>query len=195
MNYFEKGHALAFSTGDKSALSEALSFLDSTNAKYRSLFETVGLENGSAKPQGDEMQDVVNTVDGVIKKLQGYNPGEKVRGWALLEAFNVVNGKRQDAYGNPEDSFALIAAYWSAFLKRRVTPLEVSQMMMLLKIARMSGQRHHEDNFVDLAGYAAIAADVAADNRARLAAESDDGNVRKYAPDASSAPDCGAFRP
>jgi len=99
-------------------------------------------------------------IEKIIKRLRDHTPGEKMRGAALLQAFDVVNGERQDAYGNPEDAFALIAAYWSAFLKRLVTPLEVSQMLMLMKIARMSGQKPHADNYVDLAGYAALAADL-----------------------------------
>lgn len=82
------------------------------------------------------------------------------RGSALLEAHKIINGERQDSYGNPEDSFRLIADYWSAYLKVELSAVDVAHMMMLLKIARMSGQEPKKDNYVDLAGYAGIAGDM-----------------------------------
>ena len=83
-----------------------------------------------------------------------------VRGQILDKAKAIINGERQDSYGSPEASFALIGAYWSAYLKRRLTPVDVAHMMMLFKIARMSGQKPSEDNYADLCGYAGIAADM-----------------------------------
>lgn len=80
-------------------------------------------------------------------------------GDSLHEAHKVINGARQDSYGNPEDSFRLIADYWSKYLGRELSALDVAHMMMLFKIARCSGQRPSRDNYVDLQGYAAIAAD------------------------------------
>ncbi|ACL06261.1 hypothetical protein Dalk_4583 [Desulfatibacillum aliphaticivorans] len=77
----------------------------------------------------------------------------------LAEADHIINGERQDSYGAPEDSFALIAGHWSTYLGRELSALDVAHMMMLFKIARMSGQKPCRDNYVDLAGYTAIAAD------------------------------------
>lgn len=89
----------------------------------------------------------------------------------LKEANEVINGDRQDSHGNPEDSFSLIAKYWDAYVSKLygldtiktkvqvLKPLDVAHMMMLFKIARMSGQKPHRDNYVDCAGYSAIAAD------------------------------------
>jgi hypothetical protein len=95
------------------------------------------------------------------------------RGKILLKALDIINGERQDQYGSPEDSFALIAAYWTTFLKSRdliqskgnshalkISAKEVAEMMMLFKIARMSGQKPKLDNYLDLVGYAGIAADM-----------------------------------
>ena len=89
------------------------------------------------------------------------------RGKILDEAKKTINGERQNVYGNPEDSFRLIAEYWTSFLKSKrlihfgselaISPKEVSEMMVLLKIARMSGQKPHKDNYVDAAGYIDIA--------------------------------------
>lgn len=88
----------------------------------------------------------------------------KERGKALLsEAYKLINGERQDDYGNPEDSFAFIAKLWTAYLEnaccsadgflRFIKPSDVANMMILLKIAR--GNKH--DNFVDICGYSALA--------------------------------------
>jgi len=89
------------------------------------------------------------------------------RGKILMRALDLINGERQDTYGKPEDSFTLIAEYWNHFLESKGVILnsnigakEVAEMMMLLKIARMSGQKPRLDNYIDLVGYAAIAADM-----------------------------------
>ena len=76
----------------------------------------------------------------------------------LREANEVVQGARMDEYGKPENSFSRIAALWSAYLDGEVTLTErdVAAMMVLLKVARGTRKR---DNWVDVAGYAAIAAD------------------------------------
>ena len=85
---------------------------------------------------------------------------ENNMGQALFdEAAAVINGGRQDVYGRPEHSFGLIGKYWSAYLGLDVDALDVAHMMMLFKIARLSGQAVHRDNYIDIAGYTAIAAD------------------------------------
>jgi hypothetical protein len=96
-------------------------------------------------------------------------PEENTRGKILRRALDIINGERQDQYGNPEDSFALIGKYWTEFLKANgvivcdqviISPKEVAEMMMLFKVARMSGQKPSLDNYLDLVGYAGIAADM-----------------------------------
>lgn len=77
----------------------------------------------------------------------------------LDEAKKIITGERQDAYGSPEDSFALIGSLWGAYLGRAITPREVADMMMLFKVARLKGQKPTRDTYRDIAGYAGIAAD------------------------------------
>jgi hypothetical protein len=97
----------------------------------------------------------------------------------LGEAKATICGERQDQYGNPEDSFALVAKYWSTYLievQKKVliahgfdpaeyklvdllTSLDVDHMMILFKVARCQGQKLKRDSYVDICGYAAIAAD------------------------------------
>ena len=82
------------------------------------------------------------------------------RGAVLDEAKAVINGERQNQYGNPEDSFHLIAAFWSAYLGIAVLPRQAAEMMVLLKIARQRTGRGKRDNFVDMCGFAAIASEM-----------------------------------
>lgn len=80
-------------------------------------------------------------------------------GDCLDEAKKTICGERQDVYGNPEDSFALIAEYWSTYLQQEVTAKDVAHMMVLFKMGRVQGQAPKRDNYVDICGYASIAAD------------------------------------
>lgn len=81
------------------------------------------------------------------------------RGRAICEeALKTINGERQDAYGNPEDTFFRIACLWSAYLGREVEGSDVANMMILLKMAREKGGKGKRDNYVDLIGYAALGA-------------------------------------
>ncbi len=73
----------------------------------------------------------------------------------------LINGARQNQYGNPEDSFRLIAAFWSSYLGIAVSPRQAAEMMVLFKIARQKTGKGKRDNFVDMCGYAALAADMA----------------------------------
>lgn len=75
---------------------------------------------------------------------------------ALLQrAADIVDGDRDEQYGDPEDSFEAIATMWSAYLQHEIDPVDVSMMMVLLKAARVAGNKAHIDSFVDIAGYAA----------------------------------------
>lgn len=88
----------------------------------------------------------------------------------LTNAEKIVNGEREQQYGTPEDSFNLIAELWSAYLNSisdwgcalDVGPVDVANMMILLKIARSTaGFTSHADNFIDIAGYAACGGEIA----------------------------------
>ena len=82
----------------------------------------------------------------------------------LNEAIQCVCNDRQDAYGNPEDCFSIIAEYWSTYICSRclmrdrddelINSEDVAAMMILLKVARLSKGKPKADNWVDIAGYA-----------------------------------------
>ena len=77
----------------------------------------------------------------------------------LQEAAAIVSGDRREQHGSPERTFGKIAAYWSTFLGLEITPVQVAQMMVLLKTAR--GAKY--DDLLDAAGYAALAYEVGQD--------------------------------
>lgn len=78
----------------------------------------------------------------------------------LYKAESIVNGDRENDYGTPEDSFSNIAAYWSTYLDMIISPVDVSAMMILLKVSRNQTGKSKADNWVDLAGYAACGGEI-----------------------------------
>ena len=82
---------------------------------------------------------------------------------ALLEAAErVVTGDREDDYGAPEQNFSHIADLGTAYLLGgvHIKPHDVAAMMALLKIARVASGQHKNDNWIDIAGYAACGAEL-----------------------------------
>ena len=89
----------------------------------------------------------------------------------LKTAEEIVTKDRNVQYGEPEDNFAVIAEYWSTYLSQHnggrvilLTPMDVAIMMALFKIGRITtAGEFTEDSYVDCAGYAAIAGEMATD--------------------------------
>ena len=84
----------------------------------------------------------------------------------LDTALTCVNGDRQNDYGTPERNFALIAELWSAYLANlphEITAKDVAAMLVLLKVARISSGKKKNDNWVDIAGYAACGGEIESD--------------------------------
>ena len=80
----------------------------------------------------------------------------------ILEAARkCVCGEREQEYGTPENNFTLIANLWTAYTGDYYSAVDVAMMMALLKIARVKAGTGTADSFVDLAGYAACAGELA----------------------------------
>lgn len=87
----------------------------------------------------------------------------------LETAAKIVTGGRNKQYGEPENNFGVIAEYWSTYLSQHnggrmilLTPMDVAVMMALFKIGRITTAGEFTvDSFVDAAGYAAIAGEIA----------------------------------
>jgi hypothetical protein len=89
-----------------------------------------------------------------------------IRQMVLRDAERLVTGARADDYGPPDESFARIADGWNWWLRARgrdadLDAEDVAAMLALLKLARAAQTPAHADSWVDLAGYAACAAEVA----------------------------------
>ena len=81
----------------------------------------------------------------------------------LDRAKSIITGNRQTTNGKPERSFHKIAERWSLTLGTTVTAQQVALMMVDLKMVRaLEGvtTEGHDDHFVDMAGYAALAAEL-----------------------------------
>lgn len=70
---------------------------------------------------------------------------------------------RGETHGSPENSFEIIAEFWSAYLDMVLQPQDVAAMMVLFKVARVRSFPDHLDSWMDAAGYAALGYQVRPD--------------------------------
>lgn len=80
----------------------------------------------------------------------------------ILEAADsLINGERQDQYGDPAVNFINIAERWAQIVGVQIDAWQVSLMMADLKIARMATTgKPHLDSLIDAAAYVALAAEL-----------------------------------
>lgn len=90
----------------------------------------------------------------------------------LDTAKRCVCGDREQDYGSPENNFETIGLLWGVYLRaaypeitkivgiNRISPKDVAAMLALLKISRIATGHAKEDNWVDLAGYAACGGEI-----------------------------------
>lgn len=87
----------------------------------------------------------------------------------LTKALELTGGDRAKTHGDKRRNHQNIADLWNAYFghnKPRLLPFtaqDVAIMMCLLKIARMKSGTFNLDNFIDLAGYAGVAAECSDD--------------------------------
>lgn len=79
----------------------------------------------------------------------------------LQTAEQAVTKDRAATHGDLEDNFSAIAQIWSVRLGRTITSEQVALMLIDLKLVRAWGNPTHEDNWVDIAGYAACGGELA----------------------------------
>ena len=73
----------------------------------------------------------------------------------LDDAADVID-QREAAYGDPTDNLDRIAGLWSTYLDKDIDSVDVSMLMILMKVARHK-TRGKLDNLVDICGYARLA--------------------------------------
>lgn len=123
----------------------------------------IGVEIAEFKKAG---KPVVYMEQNVVPSLPK-NGAVMTGGDVCARAANLVGGDRQKTHGDKVENHQNIACLWNAFLGYRIlennhlTARDVALMMALLKIARMKTGSHNLDDYVDLAGYAGVAAEIA----------------------------------
>lgn len=80
----------------------------------------------------------------------------------LEEAAELINGDRASTYGDVTENFQRIADMWTAYKGVEVpfTAYDVSNMMILVKVARLATGGYHRDSVADIAGYAGLSEQI-----------------------------------
>ena len=82
----------------------------------------------------------------------------------LEEAKMLINGPRAEQYGSALINHERIATLWNVLLQRKllskITPEEVTMMMIGLKLARLSQDADQNDTWIDIIGYAALGGEI-----------------------------------
>ena len=85
----------------------------------------------------------------------------------LAKAKEIISNDRNETHGDAFKNHAEIAEFWNLFLDDKLRPMaditakDVAIMMILLKISRSNqGKKFNLDNFIDMAGYSAIAGEI-----------------------------------
>jgi hypothetical protein len=90
---------------------------------------------------------------------------QRLRRDVLAHADQLVSDTRAEQYGDAAEGFARIADLWTAafpHLLNAFRPEDVALAMILVKVARLEPDNvQHFDSWADIAGYAALGAEVA----------------------------------
>lgn len=84
-----------------------------------------------------------------------------VAGDICEEAAGLVSGERAEQYGDAKANYEVVAGLWSAFLGVPISAQQAALMVGLMKVGRIATGANKRDNYVDLAGYAGIAGEIA----------------------------------
>jgi len=79
----------------------------------------------------------------------------------LETSLSLITGDRAKQNGAMRENHRNIARLWGAYLEMPLKEEQVALMMVLLKVARTKQGRFNEDDYVDMAGYAAIGGQLA----------------------------------
>ena len=89
-----------------------------------------------------------------------------MNGEQLLQQTLQIFEERRVSYGPPAPHLHEVARRWAQVLECEVSPLQVAMCLIELKLARLKANPFHADSIADIAGYAAVMAELLpADNR------------------------------
>lgn len=141
--------------------------------------------NGKWIMTTDNSRSEYPTLGSALDRLREIRKGDlncvepNVNRESILDAAKrCVCGDREQDYGSPENNFRTIAPMWNSYLYgaglmenhdptvwKGIKPKDVAAMLALLKIARIASGRAKDDNWIDLAGYAACGGELEVNNR------------------------------
>lgn len=98
-------------------------------------------------------------------RKQAEPPASSIDTRSVLDEAKAVIQERGENYDHPLPNHQRIAALWSVILGSHVTPLQVVQCMIAVKLARLIATPEHRDSLVDLCGYAACAETIIVSER------------------------------
>lgn len=79
----------------------------------------------------------------------------------LMRAAELVGGERDRQHGDKLENHENIARLWSAYLEVEITAAQAALMLNLLKVARTKTGDFNLDDYLDMAGYAGCAGEIA----------------------------------
>jgi len=83
------------------------------------------------------------------------------RGDVPLEAADLIDGDRNQEYGDPREMHQRAADIFNAYRGAMLTAHDVAMLLLSVKLARLSHTPDHRDSYVDICGYAGIAYEIA----------------------------------
>lgn len=85
----------------------------------------------------------------------------EIRKTVLETAEQLINGDREESYGSAAESFDRIAMLWGVYLDApELNAKDVAHMLILMKVSRLVTSPDKLDNYIDIAGYAALGAEL-----------------------------------
>lgn len=132
---------------------------------------TIGAETVCGERFGDmttRLPHVTCTpcLHGVANQNEAPAPQMPQRQVTLETAIRLTTGQRREEWGPVETSFQRIADGWEPIFGVSLTPHQVALAMVWLKVARALESPESMDSYVDLAGYGALASELAAGGHA-----------------------------
>lgn len=110
--------------------------------------------------------------DYMIDQSKAINGTGQTRRAILEGAISCVCGAAHQQQGSPQDTFTTIAEFWTAYIKRShqnslvsFTAHDVGAMMCLANIGQIASGSALCDSYVDLAGHAACAGEIAREGK------------------------------
>ena len=82
----------------------------------------------------------------------------------LERAISLIHGQRAKDYGDAQASFQRMADLVNPIIKKadgKLTASDMALVMIQVKIARLQESPNHADSWIDIAGYAALGAQLA----------------------------------